>query len=806
VVPEKFPQQSFNPIPLYGFTQSFGRNHSQAGPLKIIFGKLSYLGVVSVGPLWLLFNLAYSQRRNSINRREMLTLWVIPAIILALVFTNEWHHLLWTNITPVSPEPGAVLIYDHGIAFYLNIFYIYSLMLAGTLILLRTSLRTFQQYVPQTLALVLGGLAPLIGNFLYLIVIDAGSGIDLTPFTIALMGLFYAGSTFYLKLFDLVPLARERLITDMVDGIIVIDEKERIIDLNATAIAIIGPGLVIGRQLETALAGWPDLLECCRIRDGAREVCIGERWLEVRVSPIFDYGEATGRVFALRDITKRKRAEEALKESEHKFRVYTETSTVAIFVHRGQQFTYVNRHAEVITGYTRNELMKMTFSDIVHPEYHEIVRSLASGLPGEPDVPTGYEIKFLARTAEVRWGYMSASRIEDNGKPAIIITAIDITDRKVTEQLLKDSEDKFRSIIEQTTGGILLVDRQGTIILYNHGAEVVLGLEGADVIGHPIWEVQSRVAPAHMRSPETIEKIKRGFFHYFDHSFARGPVTRLVELERPDGTRRITQNTIFPITNTKGLLMGMIIQDITEQAEAEKQLEAERQELKRSNEELEQFAFIASHDLQEPLRMVNSYVKLLERKYKGRLDEKADQYIAFAADGTQRMQYMIKDLLKYSRVSGKESAALPVDLGVVMTGALADLDAAIKESKAEIRFEALPRVTGDEGQIRQVLENLLGNAIKFRKNGQQPVIAVQAVRQGGFWEIAVSDNGIGIDPQYFKKLFVIFQRLHTREGYAGTGIGLAICKKIIERHGGSIGVESAPDRGTTFRFTLPAAD
>jgi light-regulated signal transduction histidine kinase (bacteriophytochrome) len=243
-------------------------------------------------------------------------------------------------------------------------------------------------------------------------------------------------------------------------------------------------------------------------------------------------------------------------------------------------------------------------------------------------------------------------------------------------------------------------------------------------------------------------------------------------------------------------------QEIAVREEAEKTLEGYAAELERSNQELQQFAYVASHDLQEPLRMVTSYLQLLERRYKGKLDESADDFIHFAVDGANRMRELIQGLLAYSRVGTQGQPLEEIACEEVVAQVLDDLQVAIGESDATMTCDPLPVVMADPIQLGQLFQNLIGNALKFRGE-RPPEIHVGSEQKGDEWLLWVRDNGIGMEPQYIERIFVIFQRLHTRDEYPGTGIGLAVCKRIVERHGGRIWVESEPGQGSTFFFTLP---
>jgi signal transduction histidine kinase len=241
--------------------------------------------------------------------------------------------------------------------------------------------------------------------------------------------------------------------------------------------------------------------------------------------------------------------------------------------------------------------------------------------------------------------------------------------------------------------------------------------------------------------------------------------------------------------------------DITERKQAEKNLQKSLADLERSNKELQQFAYVASHDLQEPLRMVASFTQLLEKRYSDKLDTDAKEFIGFAVDGANRMQRLINDLLAFSRLGTKREPFKLIDCHAILSQAIANLNVAIRENHAITTDDNLPTVTADPAQMKQLFQNLIGNAIKFRRD-ESPRIHVSAERKENEWVFSVRDNGIGIEQQYKNRIFEIFQRLHSRDEYPGTGIGLAICKRIVERHGGRIWVESEAGKGSTFFFTL----
>jgi PAS domain S-box-containing protein len=381
----------------------------------------------------------------------------------------------------------------------------------------------------------------------------------------------------------------------------------------------------------------------------------------------------------------------------------------------------------------------------------------------------------------------------------ILVTAAirDITTRKDAERHLAQMEARYRGLLEAAPDGMVVVDQSGAIVLLNVQAEKHFGYRSDELLGQKVTNIipegfaERLIADGTRTTAEALaQQIGTGIELYG---------------RRKDGSEFPIEIMLSPLESTEGILVTAAIRDITVRREAEANLAQKVEELNRSNEELEQFAYIASHDLQEPLRMVASYTQLLSKRYKGRLDSDADEFIAFAVDGASRMQRLIQDLLAYSRVGKKGGELLDVSSEESLLLAINNLRSAIEDSGALVTHDPLPRVMADEVQLTQLLQNLVGNAIKYQRPGV-PLIHVSAVRNDkGMWLFSIRDNGLGIDSQFFEKIFGMFQRLHKREEFAGTGMGLAICKKIVERHGGEISVESQPGVGSTFHFTLAAS-
>lgn len=453
--------------------------------------------------------------------------------------------------------------------------------------------------------------------------------------------------------------------------------------------------------------------------------------------------------------------------------------------------TYVNDKFCAISKYSREELLGQDHRILnsgYHPKefFQQMYRTIAQG-----GVWRG-EIRNRAKDGSFYWvdstivGFAGA----DGKLEKYVAIRADITERKRAEEV----RERLAAVVESSDDAIIGKTLDGVITTWNHGAEKVFGYPVSEAVGKPM---QMLVPPERANEEaDILARVERG------ESVEHFETVRV----RKDGKGIDVSVTISPIRDSSGAIVGVskVARDISERKRAEQRLADKVEELARSNRDLEQFAYAASHDLQEPLRMVASYTQLLAERYGGKLDENADKFLGYAREGALRMQVLIRDLLTFSRVVQAGVPRKNVDCDVALEEALQSLTAAIEESGTVVTHTALPNVWADQTQIVQVFQNLIGNAIKFH-NGAPPQCAVSAEKSGCNWLFSVSDNGIGIAPEYAENIFVVFQRLHARTEYPGNGIGLAICKKIIEHYGGTIWVESKVGEGSTFKFTLPAA-
>ena len=524
-------------------------------------------------------------------------------------------------------------------------------------------------------------------------------------------------------------------------------------------------------------------------------------WTFSRAIPLQDAnGEIVEWFGAASDVTERKRAEDALHEGERRYRLLFSEMVVGfallevIYDEEGrpcdQRYLEVNPAFETHTGLAREKVLGKTIREAlpdIEPFWIETYGKIATS--GESAHFENY-----AQPLQ-KWFEVTAFRTHQG---QVAVTFSDITQRKRMEEALRDSEVRFQALANGIPQLAWMAEADGHIFWYNQRWYEYTGTTFEQMEG---WAWQS-VHDSDVL-PKVLEKWKG--------AIAAGlPFDMEFPLRGADGVFRAFLTRVMPSKDSQGRVLRWFgtNTDISERKEAEKQLATQAKELSRkaeelarSNADLEQFAYVASHDLQEPLRMVTAYTQLLGERYRGKLDADADKFIGYASEGAQRMQVLIQDLLAFSRVGRRDVASSSVDCNAVMQGVVETLSSVIEGSGAVVTWETLPAVWANRTQMAQLFQNLVGNAVKFRGQ-ERPMISVRAEKADLHWLFSVSDNGIGIPPESAEQIFVVFQRLHARTEYPGNGIGLAICKKIVERCGGRIWVESQPGAGSTFKFSM----
>jgi len=512
-------------------------------------------------------------------------------------------------------------------------------------------------------------------------------------------------------------------------------------------------------------------------------------WVLVSSKALLDKdGKFAGSLSMLTDITGRKQAEEKIQTLAN---IVKSSSDAIITKSLDGIITSWNEGAEQIYGYLAEEVLGKNVS-ILEP-YNlkgEIKYFSEKIIKGERI--QHYETSRLKKDGTIIYVSVTLSPVFDASGELVALSAIirDITENIKAKEALRLSSIYNRSLIEASLDPLVTIGHDGKITDVNTSTEFVTGYSRDELIGTDFTN--------YFTEPE---KAKNGYQEVFNEGFVSDYA---LEIRHRNGSTTPVLYNASVYKDESGEVIGVFAaaRDITERKKTEKILKLKLEELALSNAELEQFAYVASHDLQEPLRMVVSYLQLLQRRYQGKLDEKADKFIYFAVYGASRMQSLINDLLELSRVTTGAREPEPKDCEFILNQVLSDLELFIKENKVTVSHDPLPEVMADYTQLVQLFQNLIVNGIKFHGK-EAPKIHISAEKIASEWVFSVRDNGIGIDPQYSEKIFEVFKRLHKKEEYPGTGIGLAICKKIIERHGGHIWVESELGKGSTFCFTLP---
>jgi PAS domain S-box-containing protein len=595
------------------------------------------------------------------------------------------------------------------------------------------------------------------------------------------------------------------------DGIVSADGNGRIIFWNAGAEAIFGhtAAEIVGRPLTDLM---PERYRDAHRAGIARFLATGEGRLTgstVEVEALradgselpielslgsWTHNGQTCFTGVVRDMSDRVRARHALREAEERFAGAFEGAAVGLMLAAPDGTVLrANRALCELTGWPEEELAGRSYEELLHPDERGADAAEIAAMLGGRTQRLATERRILVADGGTRFVRINLSliRTPDDAPLHFVGQIEDVTERRRMIEALTISEARYKALIAHLP--------DSTIHLFDHELRLLLS-EGERMRAHgydpQMLEgqlLQDAVPPA------VYERLGP------EYRAALEGETRSFDLDTLDGSATYWVQ-IAPLRDDVGRIIGgmAISRDITARRQAEVALEQRAGELERSNNELEQFAYVASHDLSEPLRMVSSYLQLLRRRYHGKLDADADQFIDFAVDGAGRMRDLIDDLLTYSRAGRGDQPLEPVDSRAVVERVVDAVQTVEDAREARIAIGELPTVMGDRHQLVQLFQNLIGNAVKFVPDDRMPEIEVSAARAGDRWRFEVCDNGIGLEPAHAERIFRMFQRLHTREEYAGTGIGLAIAKKVVERHGGTIWAEPRPEGGSRFSFTLPA--
>ncbi|MBK9414377.1 MAG: PAS domain S-box protein [Bacteroidetes bacterium] len=519
-------------------------------------------------------------------------------------------------------------------------------------------------------------------------------------------------------------------------------------------------------------------------------------WFDGIIVNLFHEPNVQGMLTNFKDITEIKEAEQELIKSEKRFKalVGNAEDIISLIDEKGKVI-YVSPAFEKATGYTVDYMVGKNFSEIMHPENIYDSKNIFSELLLHPGKLFHRQNRFRHKDGHHFWVEGTViNLLNDENVKAIVANHRDVSDKFKSRDTAIEMNERF-SIVSKATHDVVwdwnLITNE---IWWNENFYTLFGYDKDETEQKfEFWIKNIDDNDRERVEKKIFESIKNGEMFWTDeYKYHGGNGKVFFILDRGSIIRNLEGEPIRMI----GSMVNLTPQKIAEEKE-KKYVE----ELERSNKELEQFAYIASHDLQEPLRMVGSYVQLIEQRYKGRLDEDADEFIKYAVDGANRMKQLIIDLLNYSKIN-RQLPDVEVDLNTVVKDVLENLKTIIVESKTEIKIDELPVILADKTQMIQVFQNLLANAVKFQVKDNIPEIRISAERKTDEWLFSVKDNGIGIDKKYHDKVFVIFKQLHSKAMFNGTGIGLAVVKKIVERHGGTIWFESELGKGTTFYFTL----
>jgi PAS domain S-box-containing protein len=701
-----------------------------------------FLGNVFLPLLWAVFALLYTERWEEPVYPTIGLLLIFPAILLVLVFSNDSHGLVWNQISYEQQGGLLVRVKTIGVALWAFYTYAYTLILFGNFLLLQTFIRSRRLFRWQGTALIFGAVIPWAVSILHI----AGfisSKFDHTPLILTFTGLTVFININRLWRGDVIPVAHRKILESIEDAVCVLDSQNRILELNPAAIALTGLPLAgsVGMKITKIWPEWKTLID-------------SQENLETSGHELLLQTPDGGRYYDVRFSPlvnwqgKLVSKVMVLRDITLRREAQAELETYATALEeRNRGLLALQAASQAITS-------SLDLEKVLQSVNNQLIQLLS--VPGSSVSVWDQEtntVNTLARVVPESWSTPPETSYPLDDYPA--------TKRVLTEH-----------ICLQLTLSQADIDPGERDFMESLGLKTLLMLPLA---------FQNQV----FGLVEIMDDRKERLFNPSELSLAQ----------------LLANQAAFALENAD--LYKQAQEELKERKRLQADLERYTRELKRSNEELQYFAYVASHDLREPLRMITSYLQLLARRYQGKLDQDADEFIHFAVDGAKRMEALIHGLLLYSRVDTRGTELTAVSCGEVVTQVLTNLKIAIEESGARVTYDGLPTILADPNQLNLLFQNLVANAIKYRRE-EPPEIRITVQNEKTEWIFCVEDNGIGFEPDQSGRVFMIFQRLHTQEEFSGLGIGLAICKKIVERHGGRIWAESLPGHGSRFYFTLPA--
>lgn len=774
---------------------------------KILWSKLEYFGGVSTPVLYLIFALRFTGRDKYISVKYLLLLFIIPAITMILVMTNEHHQLIWSGYSAISKKTN-LMEYYHGTGFWIGyIFYTYVLLLLATINLITFIIRQNEPFRTQGWIVLAGGMFPWIASFIYLSGSNPLPGLDLTPMSITISGILAAYAIFYVQFLDLIPLAHKTLFETLPDGILALDKQNRIQDINSTALAFLGiPNKnVIGLEANELEATEKMLLQAVTDKETNEQIEIQNKdenktFIVIRQPVKKSQGS---RLVIIRDITRLKQTIHELNESETKYRELVENSPDAIAIYVEGIIVFINNECLRLMAATKpSELIGKHVMQFVHPDSRAMVIERMKKTGNEGTVMPVVEEKFIrldGTTVEVE---VKAIPIRFMNKEAVQLIVSDITQRKKAEEALLNERTLLRTIIDLIPDAIYVKDRDRKKILANPKEVELSGKKHEnEVLGKTDIELFSETE----ENKSVVE----------DYSVLNSGISFIDlegELTDSTGKKHWLLGLKVPLKGMHDEIIGIVglNHDITARKFSEEQINDKNKELQKLNSEKDKFFSIIAHDLRSPFNGLLGLTQLMRDELHNFTEEDIHHIAVSLNNSAANIYSLIENLLEWSLIQRGMVDYTPTEhfLHDLVSNLISIFDAA-KKKDIHIRLEipADTRVYSDANMLSSIMRNLIGNAVKFTPKGGIIVIRAKTL-SNRTTEISVNDSGIGMTKEMIDNLFRLDENTSRKgtDGEPSTGLGLIICKDLIEKHGGKIWAESEEGKGSKFCFTIPCTN